>query len=180
MVFQTPCGHNFCLKCYDRYVAQGKRQCANCRRQIPTSLKINDVLVRAIRRAKVDKTQAAGEGQRPVTHYLHNQDRPDKPFRSERAKKSGNTNVSSGRIFVTTAGDHFGPITAEHDPERNEGVLVGRSWVLQMECRQWGIHRSPVAGICGQANHGAQSVILSGGYEDDEDHGEWFIYTGWY
>nr|GFC78430.1 E3 ubiquitin-protein ligase ORTHRUS 2-like [Tanacetum cinerariifolium] len=24
----------------------------------------------------------------------------------------------------------------------------------------------------------AQSVALSGGYEDDEDHGEWFLYTG--
>ncbi|KAF5937708.1 hypothetical protein HYC85_025214 [Camellia sinensis] len=25
-----------------------------------------------------------------------------------------------------------------------------------------------------------QSVALSGGYEDDEDHGEWFLYTGRY
>ncbi|KAL6195922.1 hypothetical protein ACLB2K_031539 [Fragaria x ananassa] len=40
------------------------------------------------------------------------------------------------------------------------------------------VHRSPVARICGQNNHGAQSVVLSGGYEDDEDHGERFIYTG--
>ncbi|KAL6177097.1 hypothetical protein ACLB2K_048623 [Fragaria x ananassa] len=42
------------------------------------------------------------------------------------------------------------------------------------------VHRSPaVARICGQNNHGTQSVVLSGGYEDNEDHGEWFIYTGW-
>ncbi|KAM5568364.1 E3 ubiquitin-protein ligase ORTHRUS 2-like [Rosa sericea] len=174
----TPCGHNFCLKCYDRYVAQGKRQCANCRQPIPSSLRINEVLVRAIRRANVDKRATAGDGQRPVAHYLHNQDRPDKAFRSERAKKAGNANASSGRIFVTTAKDHFGPVTAEYDPERNEGVLVGRTWQYRMECRQWGIHRSVVAGISGQSRHGAQSVVLSGGYEDDEDHGEWFIYTG--
>ncbi|KAI4333443.1 hypothetical protein L6164_018256, partial [Bauhinia variegata] len=29
-----------------------------------------------------------------------------------------------------------------------------------------------------QSNHGAQSVVLSGGYLEDEDHGEWFFYTG--
>ncbi|KAL6134704.1 hypothetical protein ACLB2K_066932 [Fragaria x ananassa] len=41
------------------------------------------------------------------------------------------------------------------------------------------VHRSPaVARICGQNNRGTQSVVLSGGYEDNEDHGEWFIYTG--
>ncbi|MBA0621372.1 hypothetical protein Godav_007007 [Gossypium davidsonii] len=47
-----------------------------------------------------------------------------------------------------------------------------------MECRQWGGHFPPITGIAGQQNHGAQSVILSGGYKDDEDHGEWFLYTG--
>ncbi|KAF6160095.1 hypothetical protein GIB67_018875 [Kingdonia uniflora] len=29
-----------------------------------------------------------------------------------------------------------------------------------------------------QSDYGAQSVALSGGYEEDEDHGEWFLYTG--
>ncbi|CAL5365569.1 unnamed protein product [Camellia sinensis] len=47
-----------------------------------------------------------------------------------------------------------------------------------MECRQWGAHPPHVAGIPGQADYGAQSVALSGGYEDDEDHSEWFPYTG--
>mgnify|MGYP004704448677 FL=1 len=49
-----------------------------------------------------------------------------------------------------------------------------------MECRQWGAHFPHVAGIAGQSDYGAQSVALSGGYEDDEDHGEWFLYTGRY
>lgn len=35
-----------------------------------------------------------------------------------------------------------------------------------------------VSGIAGQASVGAQSVVLSGGYLDYEDHGEWFLYTG--
>lgn len=42
------------------------------------------------------------------------------------------------------------------------------------------MHWPHVAGIAGQAKYGAQSVVLSGGYEDDEDHGEWFLYTGRY
>ena len=35
-----------------------------------------------------------------------------------------------------------------------------------------------MAGIAGQSSVGAQSVALSGGYEDDHDGGEWFLYTG--
>ncbi|KAL6186243.1 hypothetical protein ACLB2K_042364 [Fragaria x ananassa] len=173
----TPCGHNFCLKCYNKHVAEckrkgGKLQCANCRGTITEHLKINEILVRAIHRAIVDRTQVAGDSQSRMVHYLHNQDRPDRAFRTERAKKAGNANASAGRVFVTVPKDHLGPITAEHDPERNEGVLVGRTWENRLECVQWGVHRAPVAGICGQSNHGAQSIVLSGGYEDDEDHGE--------
>ncbi|KAJ1388572.1 Zinc finger, RING-type [Sesbania bispinosa] len=42
----------------------------------------------------------------------------------------------------------------------------------RLECRQWGAHFLPIGGIAGQSNRGAQSVVLSGGYVDDEDHGE--------
>jgi E3 ubiquitin-protein ligase UHRF1 len=92
--------------------------------------------------------------------------------------KSGKANASSGQIFVTIAPDHFGPIPAKYDPKRNLGVLVGDTWEDRLECRQWGAHFPHVAGIAGQSTHGAQSVALSGGYIDDEDHGEWFLYTG--
>ncbi|RZC77268.1 hypothetical protein C5167_001400 [Papaver somniferum] len=43
---------------------------------------------------------------------------------------------------------------------------------------QWGANFPHVAGIAGQSKHGSQSIVLSGGYVDDEDHGEWFLYTG--
>ena len=119
-------------------------------------------------------------GQPKAYHFVHNQNRPDKAFTTERAKKSGKANACSGKIFVTVPSDHFGPILAENDPERNQGVLVGESWEDRMECRQWGVHFPHVAGIAGQSKYGAQSVVLSGGYEDDEDHGEWFLYTGRY
>uniref|UniRef100_A0A5B7AQV8 RING-type E3 ubiquitin transferase n=1 Tax=Davidia involucrata TaxID=16924 RepID=A0A5B7AQV8_DAVIN len=177
----TPCGHNFCLKCFQKWVGQGKHTCAKCRRSIPPKMasqpRINSTLVVAIRMAKMSKSNAAG-GPQKVYHFVHNQDRPDKAYTTERAKKAGKANAASGRIFVTVPPDHFGPILAENDPERNQGVLVGECWEGRLECRQWGIHLPPVSGICGQSNHGAQSVVLSGGYEDDEDHGEWFLYTG--
>ena len=36
----------------------------------------------------------------------------------------------------------------------------------------------PMAGISGTATEGADSIVVSGGYEDDEDHGDEIIYTG--
>lgn len=41
-----------------------------------------------------------------------------------------------------------------------------------------GIHRPPVGGIHGRDNQGAFSIVLSGGYEDDVDNGDEFLYTG--
>lgn len=41
-----------------------------------------------------------------------------------------------------------------------------------------GIHRPRIAGISGTEPEGADSIVLSGGYEDDEDRGDEIIYTG--
>ncbi|WP_045409613.1 YDG/SRA domain-containing protein [Vibrio jasicida] len=41
-----------------------------------------------------------------------------------------------------------------------------------------GIHPPTQAGISGGAKEGADSIVLSGGYEDDEDFGNVIIYTG--
>ncbi|KAK6139128.1 hypothetical protein DH2020_027130 [Rehmannia glutinosa] len=177
----TPCGHNFCLKCFQKWVGQGKMTCAICRKAIPPKMarepRINSAIVMAIRMAKLSQSNSSGDMPK-VQHFIHNQDRPDKAFTTERARKSGKANACSGKIFVTVPLDYFGPITMENDPERKQGVLVGETWEDRMECRQWGAHFPHVAGINGQADHGAQSVALSGGYEDDEDHGDWFLYTG--
>ncbi|KAL6559708.1 E3 ubiquitin-protein ligase ORTHRUS 2 [Orobanche gracilis] len=177
----TPCGHNFCLKCFEKWIKQRKRTCVKCRSNIPQKMacqpRINSALVAAIRMAKLSRSITSG-GPQTVYRFLHNQDRPDRAFTTERAQKAGMANAASGRIFVTVPKDHFGPIPAENDPERNQGVLVGEFWDLRMDVRQWGVHYPPVAGIAGRAHYGAQSVVISGGYEDDEDNGEWFIYTG--
>lgn len=140
--------------------------------------RINSQLAMAIRLAKAAKSGEGSSGPPKVYHFVRNQDRPDTAFTTERAKKTGKANACSGKIFVTVPPDHFGPIPSENDPIRNRGVLVGDTWEDRMECRQWGAHLPHVAGIAGQSGYGSQSVALSGGYEDDEDHGEWFLYTG--
>ncbi|GBG84211.1 hypothetical protein CBR_g38183 [Chara braunii] len=177
----TPCGHNFCLRCFERWISQGKRTCVKCRASLDkfaSNFRINSALVMAIRLAKQAATSVEGRPPPKAYHNIANENRPDKAFTTERAVKSGKANACSGRIFVTVPPDHYGPITAEYDPQRGTGVLVGECWEDRMECRQWGAHLPHVAGISGQSESGAQSVCLSGGYADDEDHGEWFLYTG--
>lgn len=177
-----PCGHNFCLKCFQKSpdINKGK-QCGLCRKPVPKKIisepRINSSLVMAIRLAKTSKPTTSSISV-PAYQYINNANRPETAFTTERAKKAGKANACSGQIFVTIAPDHFGPILAEHDPKRNRGVLVGDSWDDRLQCRQYGAHFPHVAGIAGQCTYGAQSVALSGGYIDDEDHGEWFLYTG--
>ncbi|CAM8977753.1 unnamed protein product [Rhodiola kirilowii] len=175
------CGHNACLKCFQAWINKGNKTCMTCRRQIPRSMillpRINGSIVEAIRLSRssiLDKARAPTQAYRG----LDNENRPDQAYTTERAKKAGFANAASGKVFIETATDYFGPILPEHDPVRNLGVLVGEKWSHRLGCRQWAVHLPPVAGIAGQAEHGAQSVVLSGGYEDDEDHGEWFLYTG--
>jgi len=76
-----------------------------------------------------------------------------------------------GRTKVCNKVDknHFGPIP---------GIEVGMSWMFRVQVSEEGLHRPPVAGIAGTAALGCPSLVLSGGYEDDEDHGDYFTYTG--
>ncbi|KAE8662083.1 E3 ubiquitin-protein ligase ORTHRUS 1 [Hibiscus syriacus] len=149
MLLQTPCGHNFCLKCFQKWIGQGKCTCAKCRSTIPPKMasqpRINSTLVSVIRMAKLSKSNAA-VGPLKVYHFVHNQDRPDKAFTTESAQKAGKANAASGKIFVTVPPDHFGPITAENDPARNQGVLVGECWEDRFECQQWGAHLPHISG----------------------------------
>src|SRR3954451_14498504 len=41
-----------------------------------------------------------------------------------------------------------------------------------------GVHRPPQAGTSGSVREGADSIVVSGGYEDDEDYGDVIVYTG--
>lgn len=59
-------------------------------------------------------------------------------------------------------------------PGYPKGSLFGSRAELSLS----GVHRPPVAGISGSARDGADSIVLSGGYEDDEDFGDVIVYTG--
>uniref|UniRef100_A0A383VGC2 RING-type E3 ubiquitin transferase n=1 Tax=Tetradesmus obliquus TaxID=3088 RepID=A0A383VGC2_TETOB len=173
-----PCQHNFCLACFKRWLAQGKKTCPTCRTPFPNKFienpRINTLLTYAIRCAKQGVKSDAAK----TYNRIADESRPAEAFTTERAVRNGRANAASGRIMVNVPNDHFGPILPEHDPSNGKGVQVGDWWKDRLDCRQWGAHFPHVAGIAGQSNRGAQSVVLSGGYEDDHDEGEWFLYTG--
>jgi putative restriction endonuclease len=54
------------------------------------------------------------------------------------------------------------------------GHKVGDYFLSRKQMHDLGLHRMLMHGI---ASHGS-SIVLSGGYADDEDHGDYIIYTG--
>jgi putative restriction endonuclease len=63
----------------------------------------------------------------------------------------------------------FGPIP---------GVAVGTAYPDRKSLAASGVHRPTQAGISFSESEGADSIVASGGYEDDEDYGDVLIYTG--
>lgn len=59
-----------------------------------------------------------------------------------------------------------------------EGYPEGSTFVSRSELSESGVHRPTQAGISGGSAEGADSIVLSGGYEDDEDWGDEILYTG--
>ena len=60
-----------------------------------------------------------------------------------------------------------------------DGFPPGSLFSSRMELLQAGVHRHSQAGIAGSQHVGADSIVLSGGYEDDKDDGDTIIYTGY-
>ena len=67
-------------------------------------------------------------------------------------------------------------------PERVFGHIPaypeGSRFESRAELSEAGVHRPLIAGISGSEKEGADSIVLSGGYEDDEDLGDEVVYTG--
>ena len=59
-----------------------------------------------------------------------------------------------------------------------KGYAPGTVFPSRAELTATGVHRPPQAGISGSGQEGADSIVLSGGYEDDLDDGDTIIYTG--
>lgn len=63
----------------------------------------------------------------------------------------------------------FGPVP---------GIVPGHEFANRLELWGAGVHRQTQGGISARQGEGAESIVLSGGYEDDEDLGTVIIYTG--
>ncbi|MFB7472973.1 YDG/SRA domain-containing protein [Kitasatospora sp. NPDC056184] len=57
-------------------------------------------------------------------------------------------------------------------------AYVGQEFSTRRLAHKAGVHRPLQAGICGTKATGAESIVLSGGYKDDEDYGDVVVYTG--
>jgi putative restriction endonuclease len=58
------------------------------------------------------------------------------------------------------------------------GVIEGALFLSYAELNQVKVHTQTQAGISGSQFEGADSIVVSGGYEDDQDFGDEIIYTG--
>ena len=59
-----------------------------------------------------------------------------------------------------------------------KGVVAGTEFASRAELAASGVHKPTQAGISGSSTKGADSIVVSGGYEDDEDYGDYLIYGG--
>ena len=59
-----------------------------------------------------------------------------------------------------------------------DGIAAGTEFASRAELAASGIHKPTQAGISGSTTAGADSIVVSGGYEDDEDYGDYVIYGG--
>ncbi|KAL1743209.1 PUA-like domain-containing protein [Schizophyllum fasciatum] len=67
------------------------------------------------------------------------------------------------------ASDSFGNV---------KGYEVGHKFADRRTCCAAGVHRHTQAGIVGTREKGCPSIVVSGQYEDDKDHGDVIYYTG--
>lgn len=58
------------------------------------------------------------------------------------------------------------------------GIRPGHEFRNRLELWGAGVHRQTQAGISARHGQGAESIVVSGGYEDDLDQGCWLLYTG--
>ena len=58
------------------------------------------------------------------------------------------------------------------------GIELGQDFADYAALREAGVHLPTVKGISGTKAEGADSIVLSGGYREDEDFGDEIVYTG--
>ena len=117
---------------------------------------------------ELDRSQIVGRGE-AIKMSKRRAEMPSNAKKQTRDWGKGQA-TAAVKDKCTIVGNHyFGPIP---------GIDVGMLWQYRTQVASSGTHRPPVAGIAGQSAVGCQSIILAGGYEDDEDNGEEFYYCG--
>ncbi|XP_071638230.1 E3 ubiquitin-protein ligase UHRF1 isoform X2 [Temnothorax longispinosus] len=89
--------------------------------------------------------------------------------RKKKYGRGGMANVRRQEICYMVPHHHSGPIP---------GVDVGTTWKFRIQVSEAGVHRPPVGGIHGREDDCAYSIVFSGGYKDDYDIGDEFVYSG--
>lgn len=93
------------------------------------------------------------------------------------APDDGPRRLTGGQLQKAFAAHGYEVIDAAPQFGHIPGYPVGCTFANRQEASMAGVHRNPQRGIMG-SNDGAESIVLSGGYEDDDDQGDVVIYTG--
>lgn len=85
--------------------------------------------------------------------------------------------------FVTAARSALSETAATMPPMARvfghiPGIAVGMTFASRRALANAGVHRPLQHGISGAGDEGADSIVVSGGYEDDKDFGDLIVYTG--
>ena len=88
-----------------------------------------------------------------------------------------------GLVLTKTDTKNFYEVSFEGDKSEMlfghiDGTKEGQVFVSREELGLSGIHRPPMHGIWGREAEGSASIVISGGYEDDVDDGDYILYTG--
>lgn len=118
---------------------------------------------------KTDDTEVVKAGERLKESKKKARMASAKQERTARDWGKGMACVGRTRECTLVPPNHLGAIP---------GVEVGTQWKFRVQVSESGVHRPHVAGIHGRDGEGAFSIVLSGGYEDDVDEGDEFMYTG--
>ncbi|KAJ0683110.1 putative transcription factor C2H2 family [Helianthus annuus] len=123
------CGHNYCLECYEKRVADGRLTCVICSRDMPRQVRINWSLLSTMKKAMGIVSPDPSTLQHSMIYVI------------DRRSREFTVDIAFGQ------------------PKPIYRVVNDKKAVL--------IHKD-----------GRFPVGVYGENEDDEDHGDWFLYTG--
>jgi putative restriction endonuclease len=86
--------------------------------------------------------------------------------------------TDSSRSSIVDSESHADPSRMGRYFGELPGFPIGSTWQSRLDVAHSGVHKPSVGGISGTAAEGADSIVVNGGYEDDEDYGDEILCTG--